>query len=134
MNDDERRMREARAEVDRRIARELARDRLDAELAPTADAITGSIIDLAKQLSALGLTDADNLGTVTLPPSGQGMTEGAYGIEADHPDDGKRLYTRDGIDTIIATRVRADGRYEHAVLDEHGLPIEWRTAYRPDLN
>lgn len=55
------------------------------------------------------------------------------GIEVDHRD-GLRLYSVDGVDTIVATRLRDDGRYEHAVLDEYGMPIEWRTAYRPDLN
>ena len=37
-------------------------------------------------------------------------------------------------DGIVASRLRTDGRYEHAVLDEYGMPIEWRTAIRPDLN
>jgi len=63
---------------------------------------------------------------------GLGTGEMVDGIETDHPD-GPRLYTLDG-DTIIATRLRDDARYEHAVLDEHGLPLEWRTVYRPDLN
>jgi hypothetical protein len=34
---------------------------------------------------------------------------GVYGIEADHPD-GPRLYGRQGVYTIVATRMRAEGR------------------------
>jgi hypothetical protein len=38
----------------------------------------------------------------------------------------------------MATRMRPDGRYEQAALDEHGMPIEWRMAppgaARPGLN
>jgi hypothetical protein len=58
------------------------------------------------------------------------------GLEADHPDGGPWLYGREphSVDTITATRRRPDGRWEHAVLDAHGLPTEWRTAYRPELN
>ena len=59
-----------------------------------------------------------------------------WAIEADHPDGGPWLYGRDGVsrDGIVASRLRTDGRYEHAVLDEYGMPIERRTAIRPDLN
>jgi hypothetical protein len=38
------------------------------------------------------------------------------------------------VDTIVTSRVRDDGRWEHAVLDGHGMPIEWRTAIRPKFN
>jgi hypothetical protein len=30
--------------------------------------------------------------------------------------------------------MRDDGGYEHAVLDEFRLPIDWRTAYKPKLD
>jgi hypothetical protein len=30
--------------------------------------------------------------------------------------------------------MRPSGRYETAVLDEYGMPIEWRTVYRPEFN
>jgi hypothetical protein len=30
------------------------------------------------------------------------------------------------VDTIMATRLRSDGRLEHSVLDENGMPTEWR--------
>jgi hypothetical protein len=60
-------------------------------------------------------------------------TDLVTGIEAAHPDDGARLYGFYN-DAIVATRLRDDGRYEHAMLDEYGMPIEWRTAHRADLN
>jgi hypothetical protein len=53
---------------------------------------------------------------------------------ADHPDGGPWLYGREDVDTITATRMRPDGQREHAVLDEWGMPTEWRVAIRPEFN
>jgi hypothetical protein len=87
-------------------------------------AIAGSIYRLGVMLNELDLIDEDNPGNARMGPFGA-----AIGIEADHPDDGKRLYgwSGDGTDTIVATRMREDGRMEHAVLDNNGAPIKWRT-------
>jgi hypothetical protein len=49
-----------------------------------------------------------------------------WAIEADHPDGGPWLYGREDVDTVMATRLRSDGRLEHSVLDENGMPTEWR--------
>jgi hypothetical protein len=98
--------------------------------------IAAEIDRLADQLVELGLMGEDNRGTPRLPKEDRVIRANpwAWGIEADHPDGGPWLYARDGVDTIVATRLRDDGRLEHSVLDEYGLPIEWRTAPRPDLN
>jgi hypothetical protein len=55
-----------------------------------------------------------------------------WAIEADHPDGGPWLYGHEDVDTITATRMRLDGQREHAVLDEYGMPTEWRVAIRPE--
>jgi hypothetical protein len=44
-----------------------------------------------------------------------------------------RLYGFVGAD-LVATRVRPDGQYEHAVIDENGEPREWETTVKPQLN
>jgi hypothetical protein len=101
---------------------------IDDAAIPAAEVIADDVVKLAKMLADVGLIGAD---TAWKPLWNDDLT--AWGIEADHPD-GPRLYGLEGADTIVCTRMRDDGRYEHAVLDEHGQPIEWRTAYRPDLN
>ena len=94
---------------------------MDTRLVPYAEEIVG----LAEQLHELDLIDADNPGRLQTR-----IEHGVWAIEADHPS-GPRLYTRDGVDVIVASRMRPDGRLEHAVLDECGLPIEWRTGDPP---
>jgi hypothetical protein len=49
------------------------------------------------------------------------------------PDGGPWLYGREDVDTITATRMRLDGQREHAVLDEYGMPTEWRVAIQPEF-
>jgi hypothetical protein len=51
-----------------------------------------------------------------------------------HPDGGPWLYGRGDADTIVASRMRPDGQREHAVLNEYGVPTEWRVAIRPQNN
>jgi hypothetical protein len=92
--------------------------------------IVAEIMSLGTRLTELGLISDDNRGKLVTSPPG---SEFAYAIEADHPD-GTRLYGLQDVDTIVASRVRPDGRYEHAVLDEHVMPTEWRTAPDPNLN
>lgn len=100
--------------------------------------ISAEIDRLAEQLVELGLLGEDIPGTPRLPDeSVLRAIPWSWSIEVEYPE--PRLYGRDGVDTIVATRMRGDGRYEHAVLDDYGDPIEWRTyrpdtAIRPDLN
>lgn len=126
--------------VQRGVLARLADDpgKLDEYLEPVADATAASIVALALRLAELDLISEEAPGT----PRWQidlGTGERVDAIEVDHPD-GSRLYTLDGVDTVMATRMRDDGRYEHAVLDEHGVPMQWRTSIlpappeRPDLN
>jgi hypothetical protein len=93
--------------------------------------ISAEIDRLADQLVELGLIGEDNRGRPRLPKDERVLRANpwAWSIEVEHPE--PRLYGRDGVDTIVATRMRHYGRYEHAVLDEYGTPIEWRTAPRP---
>lgn len=111
---------------------DLSDERLAAE-------ISAEIDRLAAQLVELDLLGEDNHGTPRLPEDERVLRidPWVWSIEVKYSE--PRLYSRDGVDTIIATRMRDDGRYEHSVLDEHGMPIEWRTyrpdtAIRPDLN
>jgi hypothetical protein len=98
--------------------------------------IQAALNRLADQLQEWGLIGPNDHGTVVRPPAEQALNLLAWGIEVTHPDGGPWLcaYAGVGEDTMVATRMRGDGRYEHAVLDEDGMPTEWRTAYRPDLN
>ena len=113
-------------------ARAVIAGDLDAQLVSAADSIAGSIVGLAAELARLDLIDEDDPGAVRMRVDlGAGVFVNA--IEVDHPD-GTRLYTLDGVDTIMASRLRDDGRLEHAVLDENGQPLEWRSVYRPELN
>jgi YD repeat-containing protein len=93
---------------------------LDPALLPYAD----ENVRLAVQLRALDLIREDNIGR--LPPNV--AKTGIVAIEADHPDGGPWLYTYDGVDAIVATRMRADGLRETTVLDEYGMPTEWRVV------
>ena len=93
---------------------------LDPALLPYSD----EIVRLAVHLRTLDLISEDNIGTV--PPNV--AKTGIVAIEADHPDGGPWLYTYDGVDTIVATRMRADGLRETTVLDEYGMPTEWRVV------
>jgi hypothetical protein len=97
---------------------------LDVALLPYAEGIAA----LAVQLRGLDLIDEDNIGVLRA-----NAALGVWAIEADHPDDGKRLYQLDDVDTITATRMRADGLRETTVLDEYGMPTEWRVVVVEEL-
>jgi hypothetical protein len=105
---------------------------LDLVLEPVADAVVEEISSTYEQLYDLDLVDEENKGKPRWNVN-IGTGEVVTGIEVMEPE--PRLYHREGPDTIIATRMREDGRYESALLDENGLPIKWHPpAYRPDLN
>jgi hypothetical protein len=95
--------------------------------------ISAEIDRLADQLVELDLLGEDNRGTPRLANEEVlRANPWAWAIEVEHPE--PRFYSRDGVDTIVATRIRPDGRWEHSVLDEYAMPIEWRTAIPPDFN
>jgi hypothetical protein len=98
-----------------------------------AAAISAEVDRLADQLVELDLIGEDNQGTPRLAPEEVlRANPWAWAIEVEHPE--PRLYARDGVDTIVATRMRQDGQYEHSVLDEYGMPTEWRVTYKPQFN
>ncbi len=98
---------------------------LDPHLAPIADQIAASVIRLTELLYELDLVDENNQAEPRWNVDvGNGVV--ITGVEAEHPS-GRRLYSfiGDGTETIMATRWMHDAvRWEHAVLDEHGVPIE----------
>jgi hypothetical protein len=112
------------------MSNDRTKNRLDEQLAPAADAVVAEVIGLAGMLAEIDLIDEENRGTPRYQVDLGDRTLVAA-IEVEHPE--PRLYHRDQ-DSILVTRMRADGRYETAVVDEYGMPIEWRTAIRPDLN
>ena len=75
------------------------------------------------ELRELDLISEDNIGKLR-----SNTALGLWAIEGDHPDGGPWLYGRDGVDAITATRMRADGLRETALLDENGMPTEWRVV------
>ena len=100
-------------------------ERLDEYLAPAAD----EIVALFTALADLGLIDEEHPGRYR-HTAHLGSDEHTVAWEVGQPE--PRLYAfHPGTDTIVATRMRDDGRYEHAVLDEYGMPIEWRRVIRP---
>ena len=102
-------------------------ERLDEFLGPAAD----EIVALAGALARLGLIDSEHLGRYRHTVLGNGEQVVSWEVEQPEP---RRYAFHPGTDTIVATRMREDERYEHAVLDENGMPLKWRTARRPDLN
>ena len=106
------------------LRRERTFEVIDEQLGPIADSVVASVLDLAEQLRELDLLSDENPGTPRWRVD-LGTDERVAGIDADHPN-GPRLYSRDRVDTVVATRPRSDGRYEHAVIDEYGMPTEWR--------
>jgi hypothetical protein len=105
------------------------------------DGATRKIKEMQDALNRLGdwlaerdLIGEDNPGTVIPPPEQFALVLPAWGVAADHPD-GQRLYGYgDSEDAFMVTRLREDGEWEHSMLDEYGMPIEWRLAIRPWFN
>jgi hypothetical protein len=109
-------------------------DQPDPYLAEHAGEIADAIIVLQEALGRVDLLDDQDRRICHWHLDDEtGVT---VAIEFAHPDGGPWLCSFDGLgtDTIVATRPREDGEWEHSVLDEYGVPIEWRTAIRPDFN
>jgi hypothetical protein len=98
--------------------------------------ITAALDRLGDWLAERDIIGENNPGTIVRPPEELALELWAWAVAADHPDDGTRLYAYDGVspDGIVATRMRGDGQWEHSVLDEDGMPIEWRLVYKPQFN
>lgn len=76
-------------------------------------------------LSELGLISVEDKGRVYEP---EDKVNGVYGVEVDHPDGGPWLMSLVEPDVLMATRWRDEDTREHSVLDQDGIPTEWRTA------
>ena len=73
----------------------------DTAVLPLAD----EIVRPAVQLRELDLISEESPGTLRTS-----IEQGIWSIEADHPDGGPWLYGRDGVDTIVASRLRSGPR------------------------
>ena len=128
------------AELERIIARrerrsaESERRRMNAVAAifyeSLAEAIEDEAMRLRQKLTDLGILGDGAQGDVVLSPEGKPFEWSLQVVDGGEA----RLYSWDGVDGVLVTRMREDGRREHATLDEHGMPIEWRVGEkRPGL-
>jgi hypothetical protein len=115
------------AERDRRLA-EKERRRVNAIAdvfnESLAEAITDEANRLRQKLTDLGILGNGVQGDLVLSPEGTPFEWCVQVVNAGEP----RLYSWVGVDGVLVTRMREDARSEHATLDAHGLPIEWRVG------
>ena len=97
-----------------------------------AEAIVDEATRLGQKLTDLGILGDGAQGDVVLSPEGKPFewwVQRELSMAAT-----ARLYSWVGVDGVLVTRMREDARREHATLDEHGMPIEWRVGdKRPGL-
>ena len=95
-----------------------------------AEAIVDEATRLGQKLTDLGILGDGAQGDVVLSPEGKPFEWWVQVVDGGEP----RLYSWVGVDGVLVTRMREDARREHATLDEHGMPIEWRVGdKRPGL-
>jgi hypothetical protein len=95
-----------------------------------AEAIVDEATRLGQKLTDLGILGDGAQGDVVLSPEGKPFEWWVQVVDGGEA----RLYSWVGVDGVLVTRMREDGRREHATLDEHGMPIEWRVGdKRPGL-
>jgi hypothetical protein len=121
------------AERDRRLA-EKERRRVNAIAdvfnESLAEAITDEANRLRQKLTDLGILGDGAQGDDVLSPEGTPFEWWVQVVDGGEA----RLYSWVGVDGVLVTRMREDARPEHATLDEHGMPIEWRVGdKRPGL-
>ena len=97
-----------------------------------AEAIVDEATRLGQKLTDLRILGNGAQGDVVLSPEGKPFewwVQRELSMAAT-----ARLYSWVGVDGVLVTRMREDARREHATLDEHGMPIEWRVGdKRPGL-
>jgi len=117
------------ADRDRRLA-EKERRRVNAIAdvfnESLAEAITDEANRLRKKLTDLGILGDWVQGDVVLSPEGKPFEWWVQVVDGGEA----RLYSWVGVDGVLVTRMREDGRREHATLDERGMPLEWRVGDR----
>jgi hypothetical protein len=121
------------AERDRRLA-EKERRRVNAIAdvfnESLAEAITDEANRLRQKLTDLGILGNGVQGDVVLSPEGTPLEWWVRVVDGGEA----RLFSWVGVDGVLVTRMREDGRREQATLDEHGMPLEWRVGdKRPGL-
>src|SRR5690242_15213522 len=89
-----------------------------------AEAIMDEAMRLGQRLTDLGILGEGVQSDVVLSPDGMPFE---WWVEV--VDGGEvRLYSWGGLDGVLVTRMGQNGRPEHATLDEHGVPIDWRVG------
>ena len=95
-----------------------------------AEAIVDEATRLGQKLTDLGILGDGAQGDVVLSPEGKPFEWWVQVVDGGEP----RLYSWVGVDGVLVTRMREDGRREQTTLDERGMPIEWRVGdKRPGL-
>ena len=95
-----------------------------------AEAIVDEATRLGQKLTDLRILGNGAQGDVVLSPEGKPFEWWVQVVDGGEP----RLYSWVGVDGVLVTRMRENARLEHATLDEHGMPIEWRVGdKRPGL-
>ncbi len=88
------------------------------------EAIVDEATRLGQKLTDLGILGDGAQGDVVLSPEGKPFEWWVQVVDGGEV----RLYSWAGVDGVLVTRMREDGRRELATLDEHGMPIEWRVG------
>jgi hypothetical protein len=95
-----------------------------------AEAIVDEATRLRQKLTDLGILGDGAQGDVVLSPGGKPFEWWVQVVDGGEA----RVHSWVGVDGVLVTRVREDGRREQTTLDEHGMPIEWRVGdKRPGL-
>ena len=92
-----------------------------------AEAIEDEAGRLSQKLTDLGILRDGVHGDLVLLPDGMPLDWWVQVVDGGEA----RLYSWVGVDGVLVTRMREDGRREQATLDEHGVPIEWRVGDGP---
>ena len=89
-----------------------------------AEAIEDEAGRLSQKLTDLGILRDGVQGDLVLSPEGMPFDWWVQVVDGGEA----RLYSWVGVDGVLVTRMRENGRSEQATLDERGVPIEWRVG------